>query len=272
MFTAGFHPFQGRPSFGLHRRPGRQGLPCRQVSIPFREDLHSDSSLILKFGYRRPASFHPFQGRPSFGREVLKEAVRRKLGLCFHPFQGRPSFGQEDIDAVANELKVEFPSLSGKTFIRTLQWHSRERYSRMFPSLSGKTFIRTRCNTIDPRRLQSEVSIPFREDLHSDMVETVTEYSGPFTSFHPFQGRPSFGLRYEMQYLPANIEVSIPFREDLHSDYASQIQMERGYTRSFHPFQGRPSFGQILKAAKKINEETKFPSLSGKTFIRTLHI
>ena len=38
---------------------------------------------------------------------------------------------------------------------------------------------------------------------------------------------------------------------------------------SFHPFQGRAPFGQILKIAKQIEAETKFPSLSGKTSIRT---
>ena len=62
-------------------------------------------------------------------------------------------------------------------------------------------------------------------------------------SFHPFQGRPSFGLDTSKSIV-YEFRVSIPFREDLHSDTYK--------VHGFNPLQ-----------------EEMFPSLSGKTFIRT---
>ena len=168
---------------------------------------------------RELESFHPFQGRPSFGRRDFRVRV---LSACesFHPFQGRPSFGpgtqketqqrsrqqvsipfREDLHSdAADGSKLRpiyvrrFPSLSGKTFIRTIkQLPYRFILARVFPSLSGKTSIRTKVeqgalmevpvwfpslsgktSIRTPRRvfcrprLYKGVSIPFREDLHSD--------------------------------------------------------------------------------------------------------
>ena len=95
----------------------------------------------------------------------------------------------------AEEAAFRFPSLSGKTFIRT----SKEgggtvprKIKQKFPSLSGKTFIRTSDQITVFSKALERVSIPFREDLHSD-AETV-------------------------RALISNGAVSIPFREELHSD------------------------------------------------------
>ena len=63
----------------------------------------------------------------------------------------------------------------------------------LFPSFSGKTFIRTALMQPVRALTTEEVSIPFREDLHSDY------------------GFESCGNRRRGV-------VSIPFREDLHSD------------------------------------------------------
>ena len=63
-----------------------------------------------------------------------------------------------------------------------------------FPSLSGKTFIRTCVAVRVSAEWQSLVSIPFREDLHSDTPSKLISIPSPA------------------------VYVSIPFREDLHSD------------------------------------------------------
>ena len=138
------------------------------VSIPFREDLHSDrtTGLISMF----------------------------VVCLRFHPFQGRPSFGLTRVTDGKGVVELMFPSLSGKTFIRTI-------YQR-FQGI----------------RNIADVSIPFREDLHSDC-----DFFNPSTGCcHP---------------------VSIPFREDLHSDIQRRWSFPGVTGSRFHPFQGRPSFG-----------------------------
>ena len=189
------------------------------VSIPFREDLHSDSGTQQSHGKRHTPSFHPFQGRPSFGLNPC-------TGCC-HP------------------VLSQFPSLSGKTFIRTIITDPRQVATRVtFPSLSGKTFIRTRILLAARKVAEETVSIPFREDLHSD--KKVYENTKTL-----------------------RIHVSIPFREDLHSDKQIVTHTEnttnhrfpslsgKTFIRTyggqsydsfgavcFHPFQGRPSFGQ----------------------------
>jgi len=88
----------------------------------------------------------------------------------FHPFQGRPPFGHDLGINLRPPYSPEFPSLSGKTFIRTI--------FAIFFELRGK----------------SKVSIPFREDLHSDpfLVTGDPAFLGDYC-FHPFQGRPPFG-------------------------------------------------------------------------------
>ena len=63
----------------------------------------------------------------------------------FHPFQGRPLFGQ------VGAKKVD------------------QLDRKMFPSLSGKTSIRTNHPRNTPQTRLHGVSIPFREDLYSDV-------------------------------------------------------------------------------------------------------
>ena len=75
-----------------------------------------------------------------------------------------------------------------------------------FPSLSGKTSIRTCQNWQARETSTSAVSIPFREDLHSD-YETFRRILKPEDL------------------------VSIPFREDLHSDFVCWIIVGSSDTR-----------------------------------------
>ena len=166
-----------------------------EVSIPFREDLYSDSNWI--------------------------RISSKKWRKSFHPFQGRPLFGQEDVDEVVKTLKIEFPSLSGKTSIRTDNWPT---VFLIFPKL---------------------VSIPFREDLYSDR------------------------LKVEQGALMEVPVVSIPFREDLYSDKHISSNRPSSGCDGFHPFQGRPLFGLILFDQDELAGQFMFPSLSGKTSIRT---
>ena len=140
--------------------------------------------------------------------------------LGFHPFQGRPSFGQTYRAHPFSPTQEEFPSLSGKTFIRT-DLRSRRSYG-----------------------VKALVSIPFREDLHSDSYEYYTTQEKITYGFHPFQGRPSFG--------PRSLKLH-PFSP----------------SQGFHPFQGRPSFGPATLLLQLYFVAYGFPSLSGKTFIRT---
>ena len=113
----------------------------------------------------------------------------------FHPFQGRPPFGLEELKKGGEEIEKKFPSLSGKSSIRTSDQGS---------------------NTNGTRR----------------------------HGFHPFQGRAPFGLLTGGSYYPRR-------------------------QQRFHPFQGRPSFGRQMAVCKRSSRPSKFPSLSGKTSIRT---
>ena len=87
--------------------------------------------------------------------------------------------------------------------------------------------------------------------------------------FHPFQGRPLFGLRCDAQVVGLIPEVSIPFREDLYSDFSIRISLQVNSSASFHPFQGRPLFGRLHQVYYCAPDRVRFPSLSGKTSIRT---
>ena len=115
-----------------------------------------------------------------------------------------------------------------------------------FPSLSGKTSIRTITFKVQLDVDAPKVSIPFREDLYSD--------------------RTSQSRRLRM--VP---DVSIPFREDLYSDIILKNRKLRKYSLCFHPFQGRPLFGQDMYDIEFRVQLNMFPSLSGKTSIRTSH-
>ena len=212
----------------------------------------------------------------------------------FHPFQGRPSFGLAAWKDLLSILKRAFPSLSGKTFIRTLRTNHRRNRDRGKVSIPFREDLHSdRAIAQKSVQIRDAVSIPFREDLHSDISEFMKILEVTKTSFHPFQGRPSFGqgrqaysVRREINRFPSlsgktfiRTEkiaemvdrfywVSIPFREDLHSDQGRQAHTIRRKTHvsipfredlhsdrvrviqnckkfgCFHPFQGRPSFGQ----------------------------
>ena len=189
-----FHPFQGRAPFGLANKGmifycpickfpslsgkssirtnlGRRRRPSKHqsVSIPFREDLHSDIEFSVSPSDLPTYGFHPFQGTPSFGHRD-----RRQAGcicqLCFHPFQGRPSFGRRMAECMASSAKFGFPSLSGKTSIRTTLVAAVLRSVRSTVSIPFREDLYSDWfpKKVAVLRLQS-VSIPFREDLHSDV-------------------------------------------------------------------------------------------------------
>ena len=216
------------------------------VSIPFREDLHSD---LGRYSRKQKALRVSIPFREDLHSDPTKfmhsPRVKKR---CFHPFQGRPSFGRKQDES------------------NKANWH------KQFPSLSGKTFIRTWRIDFKLKTRSKRVSIPFREDLHSDYRLYSATYKARYVSFHPFQGRPSFG-RYVYRRPPRPgvpgwfpslsgktfirtyykrssskrkfSLVSIPFREDLHSD--------------------------LKKLPHNLRYQNRwFPSLSGKTFIRTV--
>ena len=129
------------------RTPRRHRRGCKwtkSVSIPFREDLHSDEIRFLCRELYNSLRFHPFQGRPSFG---LLVRLRQPANIV-----------------------LWFPSLSGKTFIRT----SKQRRTSCTHSLlrfhpfQGRPSFGLRCHVNSLEGTSWSVSIPFREDLHSD--------------------------------------------------------------------------------------------------------
>ena len=164
------------------------------VSIPFREELHSDGQRNTNHRMVFPKSFHPFQGRAPFGHRDP-----RIVGID---------------------------------------------YTEKFPSLSGKSSIRTK---------------------HSNL--TVDCKQG--VSFHPFQGRAPFGLMNSAMMPQPGVYVSIPFREELHSDFSNLLQKSYCLSPSFHPFQGRAPFGPLHLSPYEPEQQDMFPSLSGKSSIRT---
>ena len=83
----------------------------------------------------------------------------------------------------------KFPSLSGKTFIRTTLGWAFVKDQRVFPSLSGKTFIRTWIFLDEVRVIPESVSIPFREDLHSDFLVRAGEEITIITAFPSLSGK-----------------------------------------------------------------------------------
>ena len=200
------------------------------VSIPFREDLYSDS-------------------RAWFQRETCS-------AFGFHPFQGRPLFGRREYFKPHRIVWIEFPSLSGKTSIRTVYKAQQViQNSGKFPSLSGKTSIRTPVRLVTGSRSAVPGFHPFQgRPLFGQ--ETKRMKLNPFIpdGFHPFQGRPLFGLDDILMLRKLEMimeQVSIPFREDLYSDSQESRRNTQEYRQSFHPFQGRPLFGrrQVLLVA-----------------------
>ena len=175
--------------------------------------------------------------------------------ISFHPFQGRPLFGHVLKAILCCLRSKQFPSLSGKTSIRTGSSERRNIQSHSsFPSLSGKTSIRTQ------QLLLARIEVPPDR-------------------FHPFQGRPLFG-RVLGQILQALYEERFPSLSGKTSIRTSSSARTDGFTRlsfpslsgktsirtiqehpegaiiigyGFHPFQGRPLFGQVSKAEFPFN-------------------
>ena len=160
--------------------------------------------------------FHPFQGRPLFGPSIANPPCF--VVKSFHPFQGRPLFGHvvwEEGGGYSNT----FPSLSGKTSIRTRHSSNRHDLKLRFPSLSGKTSIRTK-RQFQPICINKKV-------------------------------------------------VSIPFREDLYSDEIRFLCRELYNSLRFPSLSGKTSIRTLKKEAANLVAAALFPSLSGKTSIRT---
>ena len=89
------------------------------------------------------------------------------------------------------------------------------------------------------------VSIPFREDLYSDMEADNVWALKDLVKFPSLSGKTSIRTpQHPPSFWRPRRSVSIPFREDLYSDFAKLI----------------------ARLAVKAEE---FPSLSGKTSIRT---
>ena len=142
--------------------------------------------------------------------------------MGFHPFQGRPLFGPYSRFGPAYKVHYMFPSLSGKTSIRTFQHASTvaETGVLVFPSLSGKTSIRTRLigwqrtSQVRSRFHPFQGRPLFGRRIKGKMIKNKS------LSFHPFQGRPLFGHAFSAGMVtPPTCVVSIPFREDLYSDH-----------------------------------------------------
>ena len=102
--------------------------------------------------------------------DVKRLANKTEAYVSFHPFQGRPLFGLIGLNPEKGPINQMFPSLSGKTSIRTfLRWIWKGiKVLGRFPSLSGKTSIRTLSTVFHLQPKDRKVSIPFREDLYSD--------------------------------------------------------------------------------------------------------
>ena len=112
-----------------------------------------------------------------------------------------------------------------------------------FPSLSGKTFIRTYYKRSSSKRKFSLISIPFREDLHSDLNIPPPVGINRSRGFPSLSGKTFIRTSNSLLTSTCNSFISIPFREDLHSDSESCTLYRNSAIPHFHPFQGRPSFG-----------------------------
>ena len=182
-----FPSLSGKSSIRTSAKEGILNITRRVVSIPFREELHSDSKYLSKQRLTRNNVSIPFREELHSDKSWCRRQTRWRV-TCFHPFQGRAPFGLQ----VLTKLPV---------------------------TLTG------------------DVSIPFREELHSDKAEVPTIDAIINDSFHPFQGRAPFGPSAR----PANIAkpariVSIPFREELHSDRAIVITGAPGVGKVSIPF------------------------------------
>ena len=118
-------------------------------------------------------------------------------------------------------------------------------------------------------RKRHKVSIPFREDLYSDEIDWGRGEPMILPSFPSLSGKTFIRTRRRKRSAKTCRKVSIPFREELHSDGGLLCFKRSGLKIGFHPFQGRPPFGPNFAKYEAIDSDGTFPSLSGKTSIRT---
>ena len=216
---AEFPSLSGKTSIRTETRTLRLHAFEPLVSIPFREDLHSDAMNQPQKKSRLRQSFHPFQGRPPFGREKSTYPRVTRKGSVSIPFREDLHSDSHRSKPTGTHQPSQFPSLSGKTSIRTKEKIETVLTNLKFPSLSGKTSIRTG---------ERHEKGPFSE----------------FFGFHPFQGRPPFGRDVLQSCAKANFRVfpSLSGKTSIRTR-RKQPQGERVHNRGFHPFQGRPPFG-----------------------------
>ena len=165
----------------------------------------------------------------------------------FHPFQGRAPFGRGSKQTNSSPTRLKFPSLSGKSSIRTNQAKAKRRKRQLLDFH------------------------PFQGRAPFGLTGQFVSYQREFREFPSLSGKSSIRTAWYGHKDPdAGFYVSIPFREDLYSDtFATGLRVIPCIPR-FHPFQGRPSFGPYkVHGFNPSTEEVQFPSLSGKTFIRT---
>ena len=65
QITTSFHPFQGRPLFGHRGKRSNEGGDTVPVSIPFREDLYSDTPCKKGTGVSLGPVFPSLSGKTS---------------------------------------------------------------------------------------------------------------------------------------------------------------------------------------------------------------
>ena len=137
------------------------------VSTPFREDLYSDPGSLDQ--QLQNIRFHPFQGRPLFGLDPEEMEVVKQI-FAFPSLSGKTSIRTTaKICLTLYYIAYGFHPFQGRPLFGLLENCRQYGYpSGLFPSLSGKTSIRT--NKLQKIRLSVRplVSIPFREDLYSD--------------------------------------------------------------------------------------------------------
>ena len=144
--------------------------------------------------------------------------------------------------------------------------------SEKFPSLSERAFFRTSYAEFSCSCTHRKVSISFRESLLSDLLNQLKMNTKIMKKFPSLSERAFFRTCYWQ--VPRDVRfllVSISFRENLLSD--DSLDTHRHYSRHtrFHLFQREPSFGQGYHGQGIFKVEGKFPSLSERTFFRTVH-
>ena len=163
----GFHPFQGRAPFGPQEDLQEAQKIVGSVSIPFREELHSDCAISMFSSSWLARRFPSLSGKSSI-RTYMRKSQKWWTGFIgFHPFQGRAPFGPKTLKFHSFEPSVEFPSLSGKSSIRTV---------------TDQKFL---------LEVYYIVSIPFREELHSDVYGVAYKVKDVLASFPSLSGKSS---------------------------------------------------------------------------------